>query len=341
MISRAAGVGIGFALLAASVPARGDESDAAAQFDYGRSEMMGRRYATGCPALKSSFQLDPRPGTLFTLAECDLQWGKVASALASYEQYLALYDRMSSEQKTRQAERARIASAERASLESSVPRLSVRVPEGAPAGVVIQRDDVVLGGPMLGAAIPVDPGEHVVRVRMPDGRVDEQRVALVGGEQRVVVARLPAPDEPAAPASSPVAAPAPLATRPPLSSPEPSTVSGGHASRRRWIFAAGGVALAGGIVAGVAGGLALAKKSTAESDCTSQGSQAVCASQQGVDAGNAARGLANAETVALAVAGVGVVAALVLWLTEPHEPRASAARGARLASLSSGVGVVW
>jgi hypothetical protein len=335
MIARVASIGIGFALLAESAAVRADEIDAAAQFNYGRAEMIAGHYTTGCPALESSFQLDPRPGTLFTLAECDLKWGRTASALSTYEQYLALYDRMSPEQRTKQAERARIASTEREMLQTSVPRLSVRLSERAPAGIVVERDDIVLGGPMLGAKVPVDPGEHVVRVRMPDGRVVEQRVTLAQGDARVVVAQLPALDEPAA--ALPAPSPTPLATPAQRAALAGTTLPGGVPTHRRWTLVAGGVGIAGGIVAGITGGLALSKKPTIASECNALG---VCATQQGVDAGNTARTLANAETAALAVAGAGVVAAIVLWLTESPAPRLSA-RGSTVACLATGVAAVW
>jgi len=75
-----------------------------------------------------------------------------------------------------------------------------------------------------------------------------------------------------------------------------------------------GVGVAGVAAGGLTGGLAVAKKSTASSDCTAQG---VCGSQTGVDAGNTARGLANAATITLVVGGLGLATALALALTEP------------------------
>src|SRR5262249_29835804 len=154
---------------------------------FGRSEMLAGRYATGCSALEASYRLDPRAGTLFTLAECDLKWGKTASALARYEEYLALYGRMAPEQRAAQAERAAVATHERNALVGAVPRLVVRRAESAAPGTVVQRDDVTLGGPMLGAAMPVDPGEHVVSAQAADGRRNEVRVTLAAGEQRTLV----------------------------------------------------------------------------------------------------------------------------------------------------------
>jgi hypothetical protein len=290
------------AILAAG-PARADDADAEAQFNYGLSEMMAGRYPSGCTALESSFRLDPRPGTLFTLAECQRKWGRTASALASYEEYLASYSRMSPEQRAKQGERAGIATEARKALEAAVPRFAVRLPDGAAGGgAVVQRDDVVLSGPMLGAAMPVDPGEHLVRVRMPDGKTAEQRVTLVDGETRTVILDLPAAPPP------PVDVPSP---------PPPAA----RASHRPWTYASAGVGGAGIVAAAVLGGLALAKKSSADSACDAQG---MCTTQQGADDGNAARGLANAENVAIVVGGVGLAVAIVLALTEPRSARSSA-----------------
>jgi hypothetical protein len=305
---RARGIGIGVALAtllagAGGASARADETDAEAQFAYGLSEMMAGRYASGCPALSGSFHLDPRPGTLFTLAECLRKWGRTASALASYDEYLAIQSRMSADQGAKQGERVHIASEARSALQATVPRLSCRLPEGAPPDAIIERDDFVLSGPMLGAEFPVDPGEHVVRVRLPDGRTSEQKVTLVEGESRLVIGALPAepPPAPLLP-ESPDVMPAPA--------PHPPVV----VSHRPWTFVALGVGATGLGTAAVTLGLAIAQKSEISS-CSGSG---VCTSQQAVDAGNMARGMANAATVGLVVGVAGLLAGLILELTEPR-----------------------
>jgi len=324
---------LAIALVLAGLSAPSAQADDSVQFNYGLSEMMAGRYATGCPALATSFRIDPRPGTLFTLAECNLRWGRTASALAGYEEYLALFERMSPEQKVKQAERARVAAAERKEVETSVPRLAVRLPEGAPAGIIVRRDGVELGGPMLGAAIPVDPGEHVVSVEMPDGRRQEQRVTLTPAEQRTIVVELarttqlePAPPSPGPSSSMPSD----------VSSRKPAPIELQASPRRVWIFAAGGVGIASLVVAGTTAGLALARKSTAATDCDEKG---ICATAAGVDAGNAAHSFADAATAALIVGGVGLAAGLVLWLTEPG----AAARSAqtKVAWSPAGIGASW
>jgi hypothetical protein len=298
------------------------EGDADAQFKYGLAEMLAGRYGTGCPALETSYRLDPRAGTLFTLAECQRKGGRTASALASYEAYLALYRRMTPEQRPLQRERAAIATEERAALDVTVPRLTIELPPAAAPGTLVQRDGATIGGAMMGAALPVDPGEHVVRTVTPDGRQHEMRVVLADREQRTVIAELPA-------ATPPLAAPAPAGTPSPAAPPEraaphesSAASSPGGGSRRTWTYAVGAVGVAGLVVAGTTGALAIAKRSTASSDCNASG---VCGSQQGVDAGNAARGLANVATVGWVVGGIALAAAIVLWLTERGTPPRSVA----------------
>jgi len=299
-------IGAIFLLAAGAGVARADDP-AQQQFDYGLSEMNARRFATGCPALDESYRLDPRPGTLFTAAACNARWGKTATALADYEQYLALYDRMAQDQKARQGERKHVAARQREALNKLVPSLAVTASPGMSPSAVIRRDGIVLGGPMLGAALPIDPGEHVVRVELPDGRSAEKRVTLHDAEHLQVEA----PELAEAATPTPEATPVPAT--PPPSEPQPPVET--HASSRRtWVWVSVGVGGAGLAVAGVTGALALSKKGDASSHCDGSGG---CDTASAASAGNSARSFANIESVGLIVAGAGAVAAGILWLTRP------------------------
>ena len=55
-----------------------------ALFQKGIDDLAAGRYDIACPAIAESLRLDPRPGTLFTLAECYSKAGKVASAVVRY-----------------------------------------------------------------------------------------------------------------------------------------------------------------------------------------------------------------------------------------------------------------
>src|SRR5689334_19256125 len=111
-----------FSSLALASPAFADDPAAAeALFNRGRADMDAGRYEAGCKAIAESQRLDPRPGTLFTLAVCEKEWGRIASAMTHYGDYLAFYDRMTPAQQARQGDRPKEAKAQRESLAPQVP----------------------------------------------------------------------------------------------------------------------------------------------------------------------------------------------------------------------------
>jgi hypothetical protein len=282
---------IGAAALFVTQVARSGDGDAETQFKYGLAEMLAGRYATGCPALETSYRLDPRAGALFTLAECDRKWGKAASALTHYEQYLALCDRMTPDQRAAQRERPAIATEELAALQAAASQPPIgRRADSTPA--LSPYESI---GRRAGSTPALSPYESI-------GRRADSTPALSPYES---IETKPAPE----PATAQTVSPAPIAAPPQAPVPSPD-----NRSRRTWTYAVGAVGVAGLVVAGTTGMLSIAKRSTASSDCNAMG---VCTSQQGVDAGNAARELANVATAAWVVGGIALGAAIVLWLTEP------------------------
>ncbi|WP_437943129.1 hypothetical protein WMF27_27655 [Sorangium sp. So ce281] len=80
-------------LLSLSVPvAAQDIATAEALFERGLADMQAGRYETGCKVLAESERIDPQPGTPFTLAACEAQWGRIATAVAHFKDYLARLD---------------------------------------------------------------------------------------------------------------------------------------------------------------------------------------------------------------------------------------------------------
>jgi hypothetical protein len=290
-----AGVAVAFVVTAPSV-ARAQAGTPQAQFDYGLAEMEAGRFATGCPALAESYRLDPHPGVLFTLAECENKWGKLASALTHYEAYVDLYARMRDDERAHQRGRDRVAAAQRDRLRGEVPQLAVALPSGAPPGTTVTRDGVPLGAPSLGIAIPVDPGEHVVAARTPDGVSHEMHVTVARAEHRAIVVDLRAPAAAPPPASAPAPSPAPT----------PRSLA--------WITA--GVGLAGLTVGAVAGALVLGDKSTISSSCNPD---KTC-SPGGLDAASHAHAFGLVSDVGFAVGGAGVLASAILFIVS--SPRA-------------------
>jgi hypothetical protein len=69
-------------LLLAAPAAAGDKETAKGLFDRGIDQMEAGHYDKACPDIAESYRLDPQPGTLFTLAECEVKRGRLATAVA-------------------------------------------------------------------------------------------------------------------------------------------------------------------------------------------------------------------------------------------------------------------
>lgn len=280
------------------------EATAAAQFDRGLAAMNEGTYDVACPALTESVRLDPRPGAIFTLAECEARWGHVASAGAHYDDYLARFARMTPEQQKQQRGREKIAEHKRGELRAQIPQLRIRLPANAAAGAVVKRDGIVLGAPSLGVFLPVDPGAHVLVVEMPDGGKTEQTVQVELAARREVVLEVPAPVR------------SNEATRAPVHEPDRSPTA-----RTPWLaYGALGVGIVGVGVGVAAGASALSQKSTVDQHCAG-----VLCDHDGKSAADAAKGAALVSTLGFAAGGVGLATGIVLLVTRPR-PASTGAR---------------
>jgi hypothetical protein len=254
-----------------------DPIAAEALFRDGRAAAGKQDWPTACAKFEGSLRLDPAVGTVFNLADCKEHVGKLASAWQLFERVVhelpAGDDRLS------------IAKGRRDALGKRVPRLTLRLGEGAPSGTTVRRDEVELGGASLGTALPVDPGKHVVTIRAP-GRKTRTVTIEIGEGDRKEVDVLPGPE-----------------------GEDEATGSGGGIGKRAIGFVVGGVGVAG-LVTGLATGIAvLQKKSTADDHCPNKSCD-----QTGYDAVQAGRTLGPVTTVMLVVglAGVSVGTTLVL-----------------------------
>jgi hypothetical protein len=297
-------------------PAKVVAQDAQALFDEGLSDMKAGRYKIGCALIKKSLDIDPRPGTEFTLAECFSKAGKFASAVELYDRYLAAYDAMPGDQKgdTDQKARADISRSERTRLVSLVSWLTVKLPAAAPDTVLVTKDGEPFARGLFGVATAVDPGPHVFTTRTPDGPLIEQRVDIAAGERRLVTLQVPG-----------VVAP-PEDTTPPIEEPAPDKPE--HRNHLMpWVYVAGGVGAAGLITGAITGGILLAKRKTILTDCptTNDRGEKVCVSQKDLQAVDSAQNtLAPITTVALSVGVAGAATAvLLLVLGSSHDEPAN------------------
>ena len=288
---------LGVVLVAAlAAPARAGGEEWSVAFERGLADMLAGRYETGCPALAESYRLAAKPGTLFTLAECEAKWGKSASALTHYEEYQTLFAGMTPEQRAQQKGRDKVAIEARAKLEREVPHLTLALPPGAPPSTVVRRDGVILGPDAVAADARVDPGEHLITTEVPGGGpAHEQRVTLAPKDHKRLELE--------------ISAPPPAAAGPP-----PEQADAPPASRRTWVYVAAGVGVAGLAVGGVTGALALGKKGTVSDHCDVDAHRCDSEGKDAVDAGQT---LGAISTVGFVVGAAGAAAAVVLFLTEP------------------------
>ncbi len=296
-----------------------DIASAEVLFERGLADMDAGRYETGCVALAESQRLDPRPGTLFTLAFCESKWGRVATAVTRLGDYLKLVERLPQEQRARQRERVVAATAERARLAPRVPELALSLAAGAPAGTVVTRDGRELGEASLGVGLPVDPGEHTVSTRAPGGPVWELRVRIAEGEKKRVALE--------------------VNTEAGGVGATPPSSGGGEVSagRRTAVYVAGGVGVAGVVLGGIMGALTFGKRGTIEEHCGAgirAPNERAC-DTTGYDAARSARTTGLLSTIGFGVGLAGLGTAAVLLWTEPKG--ASATTGATPRWITAGV----
>ena len=305
--------GIGVALLLTWQSAGASAQDpvaAAANFERGVKEMKAGNFVVACPALAESDRLEPRPGTLFALAECEARWGRLATATAHYQDYTTRVSRLPAADQEAHRERVAIAATRVADLEPRIPKLTLVLPPDAPPGTEVRRDDVVLGAPSLGTPLAIDPGTHELATRAPGGTPHQQTVELQPGESKtveLVVNPAPAPPPPPIVRAIPIA-PA-VAQLPP---PRPN-------DRRTAGFVVGGVGLAGITAGVVAGALVLGEKSAVDRDC---GPDGACRGN-GLAEATTLQTTAQVSNVTFGVGGALLVAGAILVLTAPSTPPAT------------------
>jgi hypothetical protein len=297
------------ATLVTATPAWGQQAPvSSALFNQGLKEMLAGDYVHGCPRIAESQRMDPRPGTMFTLAECEARWGRFASAVAHYADYLRAVERMPQSAREKQAERVSVATSQTQDLGPKIPRVVLTLPLRAPRGITVRQDDMLIGEPALGIELPVDPGEHVIHVQLPSGAVREQRFRVQPGERLDIVLLLPTGSEP-------------TSTQPSGSHISETNSIRPASSRRTWAYAIGGVGVAGIALGAVTGLMTMSRKATIENNC-----QDIWCTAEGKSAADEARTTGAISTVAFGVGLAGIAAAAVLLLTDPTARKADPSR---------------
>jgi hypothetical protein len=287
----------------AQARAQTNAADASAQadkvFKEGRMAANAGDYTTARARFLESERLDPAPGTLLNVADCEVHLGLLVAAREHFELAASGFPRGDN--------RRGWATTQAAQLDKRLARLTLRLSPDAPAGTTVTKGGTTLDTTTLGRQVLTDPGKIEITVTAP-GRVAKPTTLTLGEGQTVeqvltVGDPAPAPATPAAPSS-----PEPAVT--------PATTVTGHPYRTLGLVL-GGVGIAGLVVGSVAGILSLSDASTVKGHCNT--STWACDSQ-GVSAasnGNALATLSDISFVAGAVlAGVGAY----FVLTSREEP---------------------
>jgi len=299
----------GGALLFATVARADDATNAAVAtelFNAGRALMQQGNYGAACPKLLESARLDPKAGTFAKRGECDEHEGRLASARGRWQQALNLA------RTSHDPREARVAT-ELARVDARVPKLRVALAPPTPAGVTVRVDELDIGAGALGVPLPVDPGDHVVRVGAPGKKAWSTRVS-VAADGRVLAVDVPALDDAPVSASTATSIAAPTTTPARIASPEPGPPP---AEGARPLRVAGFVAIgAGGVAAGIGGffGIRAIARYHASNDAGCNG--AACP-PGAATIRDEARSLGNASTAAFVAAGTLLASGVVLVVLAP------------------------
>jgi hypothetical protein len=299
-------------------------AQAEALFQRGLTEMQAGDYAAGCPKLAESYRLDPLPGALFTLAECEAAWSKVATAIEHYQSFVDGLTALPPARRHRFDERRRLALEKIAALSATAPEVTLEVAPGAPAGLVVRRDGEPIDPSSYGVARKVDPGQYLFTAELDGQQQWERSVVLALSDHAQVQVPWPLLEAAAPSAATQHEAGSGAAPRSPL---------------RPWFYASGAVGIAGLVAGAVAGGLALGKKNVIDEHCSERQCDA-----QGHDAVEAGQRAALTSTVGFAIGLAGAAAATTLFFLERRADKREVValrRGLRpaLLQLRAGVGL--
>ena len=285
-------------------------ADADRLFERGVQGMDAGDFDAACPALADSYRLDPVPGTLFTLAECERLRHRSATALGHYEAFLARVKSLGPVERRKQRDREKVAFQQRDAMAAVAPRVVLKLAPGAAIDpdrgrVTLDSREVPLAS--LGVSMRLDPGSHTLLVTTPDGSL-RRKISVVERDEKVIDLELPAPP------------PSPTEAGPRVPPPASGAPIGA--------YLAGGLGAAGLVVGAVGGILALSKKSEVDAGCDAS-KRCTPAGKQAADALKTDATLSN---IGFAVGAAGIGVTLILLLTRPTDPPPTAA-AARLIPL--------
>lgn len=282
---------------------------AQALFDEAQSLTGKGEYAAACPKFAESQKLDPAIGTQYFLAACFEHLGRTASA---WTNYVEVADKALA---AGQHDRATFARERAEALSPKLVRLTISLPLAirSVGGLTIERDGIVVGKAQWELAVPLDPGEHIVRASATAHGPWEQRVRLDQPGTTVVVTVGPLVTSQSKTVPEQPIEPAPI--EPPIPVPQPGASSGMRVAG----LVVGGVGVAGLALGAGLGGATMSLQAQSDTHCNGN-----ACDPDGVMLRDDAMAMANGSTAAFAVGSAAVAAGLLLVLLAP-DPSTEAA----------------
>lgn len=169
---------------------------AIAHFDQGSKAFADGRFADALKEFQTSMTLEPSPNTRIKIARCYKALGQIGSAYVQFHRTAhEAQDRINATGEARYAPTRDAAEAEAQALDASVPRLSLELPSPLPADLRLILDGTEVPRESFARPIPIDPGDHILRISAPRFADEEKRfsVAIAGSARlSVSLSRIPA-----------------------------------------------------------------------------------------------------------------------------------------------------
>ena len=155
----------------ASIASAQSSKKADVLFHEARKLAVAGDYAHACPKFEESERLDPAPGTLLNLADCEERLGHVVAAAEHYRLAASGFP---------QRDDRRLYCAKKAdALDARAGHLTLRLAADAPMNTVVRENGETVPSSALGRPAAVDPGQVAVVVSAP-GHADESYPVDVG-----------------------------------------------------------------------------------------------------------------------------------------------------------------
>jgi hypothetical protein len=176
-------------------------------FNRAKEHADRQEWRAACPLYAESLRADPQTGTLLRLADCEEHTGALSQALARWREAI---DKLGGAGNEKFLAYARKRADD---LDARVPRFTLAVAPGAPAGTRVLRGGEELSGAALGVPMAVNPGAIEVVVIAP-GREERRSTVELAEKDRKEITVEPGAE---------VAAPPPVVVKAVVpAAPEPS-----------------------------------------------------------------------------------------------------------------------